>query len=60
VAERKIRVREPKWLIVSVRLTGRDLAEARMIAKRMTKGNVSALLRHALLRLVEEEKNVLH
>jgi len=60
MTEKKISVRDPKRYFVGTRLSGRELAEARQLAKRLTRGSMSILLRYALKRLVEEEKNVKH
>jgi len=48
-----------KSSIVSVRLTAYDVALARKLAKKFTKRSLSALLRHAFLKFLEENKNVI-
>ena len=51
-------MRDPKRCIVFVRLEAHDLARARRLAKYMTRGNLSALVRVALKKFLEEEENV--
>jgi len=60
MTEKRIWIRDPKRCVVRIRLSGRELTEARQLAKLLTKGNLSRLMRYALQRLYEEEKeNVL-
>jgi len=59
MTEKKIRIPDPKLYVVRIRLSGRELAEARRLAKLLTKGNLSRLMRYALHRLYEEKENVL-
>lgn len=55
-----VRVRDPKRHVIRVRLGAYDLAKARRLAKYLTKGNISGLIRFALQNLFKEKKNVLH
>ena len=56
----RIQVRDLKCHVIRVRLGAYDLAKARRLAKYLTKGNISGLIRFALQNLFEEKENVLH
>jgi len=58
--KRKIRVRDPKDVVLRIRLSARTRDALRQVASRRTKGRISPLVRHYILEgLKGERRNVL-